>query len=57
MRATNPCQECGKPAIYKPPRRWWRRRDARVHRRDHDVCARCWAKLMASVDARTVVAA
>jgi hypothetical protein len=50
-----PCQECGKRATYKQPKKGRFAQPIRA-RDDHDLCARCWRKLMDAVRGAKVAA-
>lgn len=49
---SQPCQQCGRPATYQRPIQQGRRVSSghlkRRARADHDLCGRCWKKLLTS---------
>ena len=45
-----PCQQCGRPANYRPPKS--SKQHSLKARNDHDLCRRCWARLMDALDAK-----
>lgn len=40
------CQQCGRPANYAPPKRKAFRQHRIVANDSHDLCTRCWQKMM-----------
>ena len=45
-----PCQHCGRPANYRPPKA--SKQHPVKSRADHDLCKSCWRRLMDSVRAK-----